>query len=128
MIEGVPAQFDDFVACATARDPADRYADAIEMAAEVDAIAEELDLPDFRVPAPRNSAQHRSAALHHSRMSSRSAAAAAATAREGAGAQPDPPIHPGPGTGRSRRKAESTPNPTTNTNTSLSQANSPESR
>ncbi len=69
VIEGVPAQFDDFVACATARDPADRYADAIEMAAEVDAIAEELDLPDFRVPAPRNSAQHRSAALHHSQIS-----------------------------------------------------------
>jgi serine/threonine protein kinase, bacterial len=69
VIEGVPAQFDDFVACATARDPAERYADAIEMLADVEAIAEELDLPDFRVPAPRNSAQHRSAALHHSRMS-----------------------------------------------------------
>ena len=71
VIEGVPTQFDDFVACATARDPADRYADAIEMAADLDAIAEELALPDFRVPAPRNSAQHRSAALHHSRMSER---------------------------------------------------------
>ncbi|BBY20021.1 protein kinase domain-containing protein [Mycobacterium stomatepiae] len=69
VIEGVPAQFDDFVACATARDPAERYADAIEMLADVEAIAEELDLPDFRVPAPRNSAQHRSAALHHSRRS-----------------------------------------------------------
>jgi serine/threonine protein kinase, bacterial len=68
VIEGVPAQFDDFVACATARDPAERYADAIEMLADVEAIAEELDLPDFRVPAPRNSAQHRSAVLHHSRM------------------------------------------------------------
>jgi serine/threonine protein kinase, bacterial len=69
VIEGVPAQFDDFVACATSRDPAERYADAIEMAAEVDAIADELGLPDFRVPAPRNSAQHRSAALHHSQIS-----------------------------------------------------------
>lgn len=67
-IHGVPAQFDDFVACATAIDPAQRYADAIEMAADVEAIAEELGLPDFRVPAPRNSAQHRSAALHHNRM------------------------------------------------------------
>jgi serine/threonine-protein kinase len=75
VIEGVPAQFDDFVACATARDPADRYADAIEMAAEMDAIAEELDLPDFRVPAPRNSAQHRSAALHHSQISAQRPAA-----------------------------------------------------
>lgn len=69
VIEGVPTQFDEFVACATARDPADRYADAIEMAADLDAIAEDLQLPDFRVPAPRNSAQHRSAELHHSRMS-----------------------------------------------------------
>ena len=62
VIAGVPAQFDELVACATARDPADRYADALEMRAELDAIAEELALPDFRVPAPRESAQHRSAA------------------------------------------------------------------
>jgi serine/threonine protein kinase, bacterial len=70
-IDGVPPQFDGFVQRATARDPADRYADAIEMGAELDAIAEDLGLPDFRVPAPRNSAQHRSAALHHGRMSQR---------------------------------------------------------
>src|SRR5271156_1534196 len=38
MIEGVPPQFDEFVARATARDPGDRYADAIEMAADLDAI------------------------------------------------------------------------------------------
>jgi serine/threonine-protein kinase len=57
------------VACATARDPGDRYADAIEMAADLDAIAEDLRLPAFRVPAPRNSAQHRSAAVQHSRIS-----------------------------------------------------------
>src|ERR1700739_2856373 len=81
-IDGVPTQFDEFVARATARDPADRYADAIEMGADLDAIAEELALPDFRVPAPRNSAQHRSAALHHSRMSERRAAAQ----------QPRPPV------------------------------------
>jgi serine/threonine-protein kinase len=68
VIDGVPSQFDELVTRATARDPADRYADAIEMADEVDAIAEELALPDFRVPAPRNSAQHRSAALHRSQM------------------------------------------------------------
>ena len=70
-IDGVPAQFDEFVERATARDPADRYADAIEMGAELDAIAEELGLPDFRVPAPRNSAQHRSAALQPGGMSRR---------------------------------------------------------
>ncbi|HEY0228797.1 MAG TPA: protein kinase [Mycobacterium sp.] len=71
LIAGVPTQFDEFVACATARDPGQRYADAVEMAAELDAIAEDLDLPDFRVPAPRNSAQHRSAALYHSQVSER---------------------------------------------------------
>jgi len=62
-IDGVPTQFDEFVQRATARDPGGRYADAIEMRADLDAIAEELALPNFRVPAPRNSAQHRSAAL-----------------------------------------------------------------
>lgn len=77
-IDGVPPQFDELVLRATARDPAGRYADAIEMGAELDAIADELDLPEFRVPAPRNSAQHRSATLHHSRMSQRPAAAAPA--------------------------------------------------
>jgi serine/threonine protein kinase, bacterial len=62
-IDGVPTQFDEFVQRATARDPGGRYTDAIEMRADLDAIAEELALPNFRVPAPRNSAQHRSAAL-----------------------------------------------------------------
>ncbi|WP_374025679.1 protein kinase [Mycobacterium sp. HNNTM2301] len=74
-IDGVPPQFDEFVRRATARNPADRYADGIEMGAELAAIAEELALPGFRVPAPRNSAQHRSAALHHSRVSQRPVAA-----------------------------------------------------
>src|SRR6201993_2200007 len=72
-IVGVQTQFDELVERATARDPAGRYADATEMGDELDAIADELELPRFRVPAPRNSAQHRSAALHHSRMSQRPA-------------------------------------------------------
>ena len=58
VIAGVPAQFDDLVLQATAREPADRYADAQDMGAELDAIVDELGLPPFRVPAPRNSAQH----------------------------------------------------------------------
>jgi serine/threonine protein kinase, bacterial len=66
VINGVPAQFDELVGRATARDPAERYADAQDMAAELDAIVDELHLPEFRVPAPRNSAQHRSAARYHS--------------------------------------------------------------
>jgi serine/threonine-protein kinase len=68
MIAGVPAQFDELVVKATAREPADRYIDAQQMAAELDSIVEELGLPPFRVPAPRNSAQHLSAALHRSPM------------------------------------------------------------
>jgi serine/threonine-protein kinase len=68
LIDGVPQQFDELVGRATARDPADRYADAQEMGAELDAIAADLALPEFRVPAPRNSAQHRSAVLHRSQI------------------------------------------------------------
>ncbi|MEE2854918.1 MAG: protein kinase [Actinomycetota bacterium] len=74
-IDGVPAQFDEFVGRATAREPAERYADAIEMRADLEAIAEELALPDFSVPAPQNSAQHRSAALQRSRATQRPATA-----------------------------------------------------
>ncbi|GLB90764.1 serine/threonine-protein kinase PknL [Mycobacterium kiyosense] len=95
-IDGVPAQFDDFVACATARDPAQRYADAIEMAADVDAIAEELGLPGFRVPAPRNSAQHRCAALHHSSMAQR---------------RPEPPVSAAPPVHHSTRQFARVPQP-----------------
>ena len=64
VIGGVPAQFDELVERATARDAAGRYADAQEMGADLDAIADALQLPAFRVPSPRNSAQHRSAAGH----------------------------------------------------------------
>lgn len=66
VISGVPTQFDELVIRATARDLADRYTDADDMAAELEAIVEELGLPDFRVPAPRDSAQHLSAELHRS--------------------------------------------------------------
>jgi serine/threonine-protein kinase len=66
VISGVPRQFDELVLRATARDPAGRYTDAGDMAAELEAIVDELRLPDFRVPAPRNSAQHLSAELHRS--------------------------------------------------------------
>jgi serine/threonine protein kinase, bacterial len=68
VISGVPAQFDELVLRATARDPAERYADAQDMAAELEAIVDELGLPPFRVPAPRNSAQHASAAIYHGQL------------------------------------------------------------
>jgi serine/threonine-protein kinase len=67
-ITGVPTQFDDLVACATARDPADRFADAEEFGTELEAVREELGLPPFRVPAPRNSAQHHAAEVYHSQV------------------------------------------------------------
>ncbi|MBX7453159.1 protein kinase [Mycolicibacterium sp. 3033] len=62
-IAGVPRQFDELVACATARDPAGRFADAAEMGDELDTIATQLGLPRFTVPAPRNSAMHQSASV-----------------------------------------------------------------
>lgn len=67
-IDGVPAQFDTFVERATARDPARRFSDAAEMAAVIDTITDDLHLPAFRVPAPANSAQHASAAVHANRI------------------------------------------------------------
>lgn len=67
-IAGVPLPFDEFVSNATARDPADRFADAQDMRRELDSIVEELGLPSFRVPAPHVSAQHVASAAFHSRM------------------------------------------------------------
>jgi eukaryotic-like serine/threonine-protein kinase len=60
-IAGVPPEFDALVARATSREPAHRFADATEMAAELRRIATELRLPEYRVPAPRESAEHLSA-------------------------------------------------------------------
>ena len=60
-ISGVPAEFDALVARATNRDPARRFADATEMAAELRSIAAALRLPPYRVPAPKESAEHLSA-------------------------------------------------------------------
>ncbi|MFM9033939.1 MAG: protein kinase domain-containing protein [Mycobacterium sp.] len=57
VIAGVPPQFDELIAHATSRNPRDRFPDAAAMDAELEAIAGELELPAFRVPAPRNSAQ-----------------------------------------------------------------------
>ncbi|MGI9124450.1 MAG: protein kinase domain-containing protein [Mycobacterium sp.] len=68
VIDGVPEQFDTFIGRATARDPEDRYADARQMAAELDGIAAELNLPQFTVPAPRNSAAHSAATAYHRRQ------------------------------------------------------------
>jgi serine/threonine-protein kinase len=71
MIDGVPQQFDDFVAHATARRPEDRFPDAVAMGEELDSIADELGLPAFRVPAPRNSGQHTAATVRQPRRNDR---------------------------------------------------------
>lgn len=62
-IDGVPAEFDALVAEATSRDPAKRFADANQMAANLQAVAMTLNLPPYRVPAPRDSAEHLSEAF-----------------------------------------------------------------
>ncbi|MCH9667007.1 MAG: protein kinase [Actinomycetia bacterium] len=61
VICGVPKQFDELVGRATARRPAQRFADAAEMLDELDTIVDELGLPHFRVPTPHRSALHDSA-------------------------------------------------------------------
>lgn len=68
VIDGVPPQFDAFIACATARDPERRFPDALAMAEELEDVADELQLPRFRVPAPQNSAQHAAATLAQQRQ------------------------------------------------------------
>jgi serine/threonine-protein kinase len=67
-IVGVPPQFDELVTRATRRNPAERYADAAAMGAELHAVVDALGLPPFRVPAPRHSAQHVASAQYQSRM------------------------------------------------------------
>ncbi|MFE3025927.1 Stk1 family PASTA domain-containing Ser/Thr kinase [Nocardia tengchongensis] len=61
LIGGVPPEIDELVAHATAREPMHRFANATEMADELRRLARELQLPDYRVPAPAESAEHLSA-------------------------------------------------------------------
>lgn len=63
LISGVPREFDELVSRATNRDPASRFQNADEMARALRAVCARLELPAYRVPAPRRSAEHRSAAV-----------------------------------------------------------------
>jgi serine/threonine-protein kinase len=90
VISGVPSQFDELVAVSTARDPAQRYTDARDMGDHLYAIVDELGLPAFRVPAPRKSAQHASAAL--SRRQVRDERTTTETAAETTARPPAPPV------------------------------------
>ncbi|MFR9753155.1 Stk1 family PASTA domain-containing Ser/Thr kinase [Nocardia sp. 004] len=60
-IAGVPPEFDALVTKATAREPVHRFSDANEMVEAVRHISMALQLPDYRVPAPEESAEHLSA-------------------------------------------------------------------
>lgn len=62
LIDGVPEELDRFVRRATEREPAERYADAEVMGDALGEICDELDLPRYRVPAPRRSAVRNPAA------------------------------------------------------------------
>lgn len=55
--------FDALVATATARHPAERFADAGEFLDALDDVSRELQLPAFTVPIPHNSAAARTAAV-----------------------------------------------------------------
>ncbi|MGK2880986.1 MAG: protein kinase domain-containing protein [Mycobacterium sp.] len=88
-IGGVPTEFDELVLRATSRDPAGRFADALDMAADLDAIVDELGLPTFRVPAPKNSAQHASAVHYPNQL--RSAAAPPSAPASASAHAPAPP-------------------------------------
>jgi len=67
VIAGIPPELDAFIGRATSRRPEDRYADAAEMGAALDRIAEELGLPHFRVPAPRKSTPETRTTVAHRR-------------------------------------------------------------
>jgi serine/threonine-protein kinase len=67
-ISGLPPEFDALIERAAARLPEDRYADAEEMNAELTEICATLRLPEFRVPAPRHSAQHAAATVCYQRI------------------------------------------------------------
>ena len=103
VIDGVPPQFDAFIACATARNPDDRFPDASAMAEDLEGIAEELNLPQFRVPAPQNSAQHAAATVAHRRPTEQAAPrspeprlAGAPSVRQHTRQFTPPPLHRGP--------------------------------
>ncbi|MFM1722261.1 Stk1 family PASTA domain-containing Ser/Thr kinase [Rhodococcus sp. PAM 2766] len=85
IIDGVPPEFDELVVRATERDPEERFADAGAMAAQLRTVSTQLGLPDYRVPAPRRSAQQ-------------SAAPTAVTTRAPGpeGPHPEPGNRPGP--------------------------------
>uniref|UniRef100_UPI003D8C6CAF protein kinase domain-containing protein n=1 Tax=Gordonia sp. B7-2 TaxID=3420932 RepID=UPI003D8C6CAF len=64
VIAGVPPELDEIILCATERDPAHRYPNGFAMRQALLAMADNLDLPPFTVPAPRRSAERVTMARH----------------------------------------------------------------
>ena len=62
LIAGVPAEIDELVLRATRRNPEERFADGGEFLVAVEETKTQLGLPDFRVPAPTNTAVRRALA------------------------------------------------------------------
>ncbi|HIW92713.1 MAG TPA: Stk1 family PASTA domain-containing Ser/Thr kinase [Candidatus Corynebacterium avicola] len=62
LISGVPAEIDELVLRATRRAPEERFADGGEFLVAVEETKSLLRLPDFRVPAPTNTAVRRALA------------------------------------------------------------------
>ncbi|WP_225723590.1 MULTISPECIES: Stk1 family PASTA domain-containing Ser/Thr kinase [Corynebacterium] len=55
LAEGIPQEFDDIVATACHQDPEQRYVDGQEFLEDLLEVAEELEIPPFKVPVPRHS-------------------------------------------------------------------------
>ncbi|NMD94874.1 Stk1 family PASTA domain-containing Ser/Thr kinase [Rhodococcus sp. BL-253-APC-6A1W] len=80
-IDGVPEEFDELVRRATEREPGERFDDAEAMARALNDACEALDLPRYRVPAPRRSALATSAAPAAAATASAGGAAGGAASR-----------------------------------------------
>lgn len=59
LIDGIPPELDELLAHACARHPEDRYADGAEFLEACRSVVQELHLPKFIVPIPRDSAVRR---------------------------------------------------------------------
>lgn len=90
VIEGIPPQIDDIVLRATERDPALRFPDGFAMQhALLDAV-DDLGLPPFTVPAPRQASARVTSAIARPATPARPAPAPLPPTRAAAAGSPDP--------------------------------------
>ncbi|NMO03340.1 serine/threonine protein kinase [Gordonia sp. TBRC 11910] len=67
VVPGIPSEIDELVLRATERDPRDRFLDGFDLRHALLDVADELDLPEFTVPAPVRSAERESVSAFRSR-------------------------------------------------------------